>query len=88
MEKEELEETVNRWRTRIEELGVGGIVDTLLVAFAPFAPIGAQLLYIAQPVAGLIVERNTISRWATLLEEPDGIEWLRVQLTGQIDERE
>lgn len=88
MEKEEVRETIKQWRIRIDELGVGGIVDTLLVAFAPLAPIGAQLLYIAQPVAGLFIERNVISRWATLLEEPDGIEWLRVQLTGHIDERE
>ncbi|MCI0708648.1 MAG: hypothetical protein L0154_00655 [Chloroflexi bacterium] len=86
MENEEVQETINRWRTRIEELGVGGIVDTLLLAFAPFAPIGAQLLYIAQPVMGLFVERNVISRWARLLEEPDGLEWLRVQLTGHTDE--
>jgi hypothetical protein len=86
MEKEHIQETIKEWRTRIEELGVEGIVDTLLVAFTPFAPIGAQLLYIAQPVMGLFVERNSISRWATLLEEPDGMDWLRVQLTGHTDE--
>lgn len=86
MENEEVQKTISRWRTRIEELGVGGIVDTFLLAFAPFAPIGAQLLYIAQPIMGLFVERNVISRWAVLLEEPDGIEWLRVQLTGHDNE--
>ena len=87
MENEEVQATINRWRTRIEELGVGGMVDTLLIVMAPLAPIGAQLLYIAQPVMGLFVERNSISQWATLLEEPDGLDWLRVQLTGHSDER-
>lgn len=76
-----LETTLARWRERLHQRGLTGAVDALLTAAAPLAPLGAQLLYIAEPVLGLLNQRPTVTRWATLLEEPGSIDWLRDQLT-------
>lgn len=84
----QLLDTVERWRKQIDHLGVGGIINTLLLAFAPLAPFGAQLIYVAQPVVGLWVKRDTLNQWADLLENPSGVDWLRQHLTGQEDERD
>jgi hypothetical protein len=71
---------VEKWRTRLEQWGMLGIADVLLIGLSPLAPIGAQLLYIAQPVLGLVWKRHSIDEWANLLENPHGLDWLREQL--------
>jgi hypothetical protein len=48
----------------------------------PLSPLGAQLLWIAQPTLGLMVPRQEIAALARLLEQPDGMAWVREQLTG------
>lgn len=75
-----LQTTLERWRTRINRWGMTGLVDTILTAASPLAPFGAQVLYVSQPVLGLFNSEDQIAAWAQLLEDPDGIEFLRAQL--------
>lgn len=79
-EHSELLPTVSIWRQRLEQLGLGAVVDAVLIAMTPIAPIGAQLLYISQPMLTVFVERDSVTRWAKLLEEPNGLNWLRQNL--------
>jgi hypothetical protein len=55
----------------------------LLAAAEPLGPLGAQLLWVAQPTLGLFMSRDRITSVARLLEQPDGLTWLREQLTGK-----
>ncbi|GIK66563.1 MAG: hypothetical protein BroJett018_43570 [Chloroflexota bacterium] len=69
-----------RWQAWLQKHGLEGLADALLGASEPLAPIGAQLLYVAQPALSLIAPREAIGRWARLLETPGGLAWLREQL--------
>ena len=59
-----------------------GLARLLLEAAEPLGPLGAQVLYVAQPTLGLLVPREEVASLARLLDAPDGMAWLRVQLTG------
>lgn len=63
---------------RGEELN--SALSLLLDALAPLGPLGAQILWIFQPVGGLFGSRGSIGRLAEALEEPGGIDRLREQL--------
>lgn len=69
-----------RWQAWLQKHGLEGLADALLEAGEPLAPIGAQLLYVAQPALSLVAPREVIGRWARLLETPGGLAWLREQL--------
>jgi hypothetical protein len=71
-----------RWCVRLRTARLDGVVQTLLEAVEPLGPVGAQLLWVAEPTLGLVVSREDIASLACLLDDPGGIEWLREQLTG------
>jgi hypothetical protein len=75
-----------RWSRRLRVARLDGLVGALLEAAGPLSPLGAQLLWIAQPTLGLFAPREDIVLLARLLDDPDGMTWLREQLTGPDDE--
>ncbi|MBN1202922.1 MAG: hypothetical protein JXJ20_13820 [Anaerolineae bacterium] len=75
-----------RWSRRLHTLHLTEPVGTLLAAVEPLGPLGAQMLWIAQPTLGLFVPREDVAALARLLEAPEGMAWVREQLTGPDDE--
>lgn len=71
-----------RWSQRLAASRLDGVVRALLEAAEPLGPLGAQVLWIAQPALGLIVPRDEIGSLARLLDAPGGVVWLREQLVG------
>lgn len=68
------------WRERLQQLGLLSFAGLLLDVFEPLSPIGAQVLWVAQPTLGLMVEPDKIAAWAELLEDPQNIARLREEL--------
>ena len=62
-----------------------GLIGALLDIAEPFGPLGAQMLWVAQPTLRLLVPRDDIAALARLLEAPGGVAWLREQLIGMDD---
>lgn len=56
---------MTRWRERLAALGLDG----LLGAAAPLAPLGAQLLWVAQPTLCLLMDGRDIDALARILYE-------------------
>lgn len=52
----------------------------MLDVLEPVGVLGAQVLYVLQPVAGVIGMRAAFSEIARALETPEGVEALRQQL--------
>jgi hypothetical protein len=77
-----------RWSRRLQAAHVRSLVGLLLDAFEPLSPLGAHALWIAQPTLGLIMPREDVAALARLLEDPDGVAWLRDRLVGTDDEIE
>jgi|GEM_PF-1049544 len=75
-------------KQRLHALGLDGLLGALLDAAAPLAPLGAQLLYVAQPTLGLALSPRVISQLADVLEEPEGVAWLRWHLGLDEDQNE
>ena len=69
-----------RWSQRLHKLGLAGVIETLLDAAEPLGPLGAQLLWVAQPTLSLFMPRGEITALAHSLEEPGGVARLRAQL--------
>lgn len=70
------------WIARIKARGWDNALRVALDAFAPLGPLGAQLLWVAQPVSGLFGAGEALGKMAEALEAPDGVERLR-QLLDQ-----
>jgi hypothetical protein len=68
------------WIQQIRARGLEDVFGTALDVLEPFGPLGAQALWIAQPVLGLFVAREALGDLARALEEPGGVERLRQQL--------
>jgi hypothetical protein len=69
-----------RWSRRLHAAHLDGLVGVLLEAVEPLGPLGAQVLWVAQPTLGLWVPREEITLLAQRLEAPGGVAWLREQL--------
>jgi len=69
-----------RWSGHLHAAHLAGLVEVLLDAAEPLGPLGAQVLWVAQPTLGLLVPRDEIAALARLLEAPAGVAWLRAQL--------
>jgi hypothetical protein len=61
---------VDDWERSAEIAGLGGLVSSLKDAAQPFAPVAAQLLWVAQPTLGLFTEAEAIGALAELLDQP------------------
>ena len=69
------------WIEKIRERGWGDAFSTALDVIEPFGPLGAQMLWIAQPAARLIGGwGDAFGALAQALEEPGGVERLRQML--------
>lgn len=70
------------WSKRLHAARLDGLVNMLLDIVEPLSPLGAQVLWVSQPTLGLLMPREEITTLARLLEQPDGMAWVREQLTG------
>ncbi len=76
---------LSRWSARLRAARLDGLIGALLDIAEPFGPLGAQVLWVAQPTLRLLVPRDDIAALARLLEAPGGVAWLREQLIGMDD---
>lgn len=68
------------WIAAIRARGWGDAFSTALDVLEPFGPLGAQLLWVAQPAARLGGWGETLGALARALEQPGGVEKLRQAL--------
>lgn len=69
-----------RWSARLHATGLESLAAALLDAAEPLGPLGAQLLWVAQPALGLVMRPDglaDVDDLARMLEDPDGVAWLR-----------
>ncbi len=71
---------LHAWAERLKAMGLDGIASVLLDASAPVAPLGAQLLYVAQPTLGVFFSSESVGELARWLETSDGVAMLRREL--------
>jgi hypothetical protein len=66
------------WLVEWRERGWGTWVCAVLDAFEPVVPLGAQMLWIAQPtLGGWFIERERLAALAEALETPEGLAEVR-----------
>ena len=74
------------WIAHIQARGLEQAFCTALDVLEPFGPLGAQLIWIAQPAAHLLGRElwsDALAALAEALEEPGGAARLRSRLEGQ-----
>ncbi len=59
------------WASRLQQWRVHQLVAALLEASGPFKLVGAQLVYLGQPVLSGLVADEQLETLAEMLEEPD-----------------
>ena len=72
------------WIIRAKNRGFDGALTLLLDALAPLGPLGAQILWVMQPLSGWFGWDDAIGGLAEALEAPDGIERLRQRLEADL----
>lgn len=77
---DQLDMHVQQLRAWIYRNKLNGIAETVFDVLAPLGTVAAQLLYVGQPTMRLFLPNSNLDQWARLLDTPDGVEWLRVQL--------
>ena len=73
-------ELVEQIVRRVRQWGIDGLVSVLLDGLRPFSFIGGQLLWLVQPAASLLVDRQRVADLANLMEKPEALELLRSRL--------
>lgn len=68
---------MNDWIKRAKARGLANPLRVLLDVLEPLGPLGAQMLYIAQPASRVFGASDGVRQLAETLEEPGGIERLR-----------
>jgi hypothetical protein len=68
------------WAERLRERGWGEVALAALDALEPLTPLGAQMLWIAQPTLRLWGGGALVGELARLLESPEGVALLRDRL--------
>jgi len=68
------------WIDRAEARGMGGMIRLLVDIATPFSIIGAQVLWIMQPLATLFGKGSAMGELAKWLEEPNSMRDLRARL--------
>jgi hypothetical protein len=71
------------WIQQVKARGLGVALSTALDVLEPLGPLGAQALWVAQPVLGLFVTHQALDDLAEVLEQPGGIEQLRQMLEDE-----
>ncbi|MBI1281938.1 MAG: hypothetical protein GC179_27685 [Anaerolineaceae bacterium] len=67
--------------------GLGDALSLALDVLEPLGVLGAQLIWVAQPVLGVWFNRQTVRSIARTLETPGEVEHIRQFLEHQQDER-
>ncbi len=80
--REPLQRRLAGWSVRLRRAGLDGLVAAVLDAAEPLGPLGAQVLWVTQPVLGLVMPADEIGDLAHLLDDPKGVAWLRAELIG------
>ena len=65
------------WIQQVKARGLATPLRVLLDVLEPLGPVGAQLLYVAQPAASLWGGASLVGHIASALEQPDGVELVR-----------
>ncbi|MBZ0300392.1 MAG: hypothetical protein K8J31_11645 [Anaerolineae bacterium] len=65
------------WIQQVKTRGLAAPLRVLLDVLEPLGPLGAQVLYVAQPASALLGAADTVAQLAEALEEPGGVERLR-----------
>lgn len=65
------------WIQQVKDRGLGGALRVALDALEPLGPLGAQLLWVAQPALGMFGMGEALDRLAHTLEQPGGVAHLR-----------
>jgi hypothetical protein len=68
------------WIAQIKARGLAQPLRVLLDVLEPLGPLGAQMLYIAQPLSGMFGAADAVEHLAEALEQPGGAAHLRDQL--------
>lgn len=68
------------WMHEAKKRGLGRGLSILLDVLEPFGPLGAQILWVVQPVSGLLGISTAVGELANALEQPGGVDELRRQL--------
>lgn len=71
---------LSEWIERAKGRGLGAALRLALDVLEPLGALGAQALWVAQPVLGLWLPRQAVNELAEALESPGGIERLRALL--------
>jgi hypothetical protein len=61
------------WAENLHRWGIKDWVATLLEAAGPLGLLGAQAIYLSQPLLGTLVPANHLSALARMLEEPSQV---------------
>lgn len=80
--KPQREQMVQIIAERIHQRGLGTAAQFALEVGQPFAWLGGQLLWLAQPALGVVGAGGWAEQWAILLEEPAALEQMRHQLAA------
>lgn len=68
------------WAQQAHARGLDGLLHVALDVLEPLGPLGAQLVWIVQPMLGMWISREVLQQLAETLETPGGFEQLRQQL--------
>ena len=79
------EHTEYSWLEAVRTRKLTGVILWALDILEPFAPLSAQLLYIAQPMFGIFGGRQVVGDIARALEQPEGLAHLRQVLKDATD---
>ncbi len=71
------------WIQQAKSRGLEGALRLTLDALEPLGPLGAQLIWVAQPALRLLGAGESLGQLAQALEEPGGIDRLRRLLDHQ-----
>ena len=73
------------WAARLHSWGLNNWVASFLEAAGPLATIGAQAIYISQPILGTFVPGRHLQALADMLEEPEQTRRFTSYLLGETD---
>ncbi len=79
----EYENESQQWIDAVKARGWSHALTLALDILEPFGPLGAQMLWVTQPVLGLVVNRAALGGLAHCLETPGGVARLRQQLEDE-----
>ena len=73
------------WASRLHSWGLNSWVASFLEAFGPLTTIGAQVIYISQPLLGAFVPQKQLETLADILDDPEQTRLFTQFLHGEMD---